>query len=74
VAGLDSPNFWTYNKDMDANAKPYTASELARKAGVTPGYVARLCRKGSLEATKVGGVWIISPEVAQRWLEKRGEP
>jgi hypothetical protein len=56
---------------MDMREQPYTAAALAREADVSRTYVARLCRQGKLEAVKVGGIWIITPEVAKAWLEGR---
>ena len=51
----------------------YTASDLAKKANVSISYVARLCRKGKIEATKLGPVWLINAEVAEQWLVDRSK-
>jgi excisionase family DNA binding protein len=50
-----------------------SASDLARKANVSASYVARLCRKGEIPATKMGTVWLIRAEDAETWLEQRSE-
>jgi excisionase family DNA binding protein len=56
---------------MDKRERPYTASELARTVGISAAYVCRLCRRGDIEAVKVGNAWIIQAEDAQRWIEER---
>ena len=49
----------------------FTAASLAKLAGVSRVYVARLCREGKIPAKKYATVWIISREDGQRWLEAR---
>lgn len=51
----------------------FTASEVAQEAGVSGSWVARLCREGAIPATKVGSVWLIKPEDAEAWLQRRRE-
>jgi len=51
----------------------YSASDLARAAKVTPGYVARLCRNGTIPARKFGSTWLIRAEDAEKWLRERSE-
>ncbi len=51
----------------------YSASDLARAANVTPGYVARLCRRGEIPAMKLGTTWIIRAADAEKWLAARRE-
>lgn len=58
---------------MSDESKLYSASDLAKRAGVSPSYVARLCRTGKLPATRLGGTWIIRAEDAERWLAERTE-
>lgn len=49
-----------------------TTEQLARRAGVSREYIARLCREGGIEATKPGGRdWLIADEEAGRWLRER---
>jgi len=50
-----------------------SATDLAKKAGVAPSYIARLCRTGRLPASKLGGTWMIRAEDAEAWLAKRGQ-
>lgn len=49
----------------------YTATDLAKAAGVHFTYTARLCRKGKLPCRRLGRYWIISFEDGQKWLEER---
>jgi excisionase family DNA binding protein len=58
---------------MNEKQKMYTASDLAKMANVSASYVARLCRKGQLKATKLGPVWLIDAETAEEWLASRTE-
>lgn len=60
-----------FSKEM-SGMEFYTATTLAKEAGLSGSHVARLCREGEIEANKVGSVWIIQPEVAREWLQRRG--
>jgi excisionase family DNA binding protein len=60
-----------YNKGMENQPRPYTASSLARAAGVSVVYIARLCRQGKLRAMKLKSVWLIPREAGDAWLEAR---
>jgi len=51
--------------------KPYTATSLAKEAGIDFSYVARLCRQEKIPAFKLGNTWIISFEDGQAWLTDR---
>jgi len=58
-------------------AETLTTEQVARLAGVTPEYVARLCRNGRLECAKVGARWLILDISVDRWLRserKAGRP
>ena len=48
-----------------------SASDLAIWINVSPGYIARLCRKGEIPATKLGSTWLIRKEDADMWLKNR---
>ena len=48
-----------------------SATDLARAAGVSAVYVARLCKYGELEARKLGNYWLIRREVAEAWIVDR---
>lgn len=50
-----------------------SASDLAKKANVSASYVARLCRRGEIPATKLGTVWLINADVAEAWLVNRSK-
>ena len=58
---------------MTETSDLYSASSLAERAKVSPSYVARLCRRGEIPATKLGTVWLIRAEDAEAWLAKRFE-
>jgi len=58
---------------MSDTPKILSASDLARAAGVTPGYIARLCRHGKIPARKLGSTWIIQERDAEAWLAKHSE-
>lgn len=63
-----------YNRAMDdtTTGRDFTAGTLARAAGVSPSYVARLCRLGILPAVKVAGaVWVIRYADGAAWLAQR---
>jgi excisionase family DNA binding protein len=49
----------------------FTASSLAKAAGVHYTYIARLCRQGRIPARKFGPVWLIHYEDGVAWLEAR---
>ena len=54
-----------------------TVRELAEAAGVTEGYVRRLCADGRLVASKIAGAWLILEHSAYAWLQserKVGRP
>ncbi len=51
-----------------------SATDVAKRAGVAPSYVARLCRTGKLPASKFGATWMIRTEDAEAWLATRSEP
>lgn len=70
---LDVPQIEPIIRSMkqEKPVKPYTASTLAKKAGVSKSYVARLCRRDKLPALKVGGAWLILREVGDEWIENR---
>jgi excisionase family DNA binding protein len=49
-----------------------TPGWLAKQAGVSREYIARLCRDGVLRCTKPGGRdWLIDHDSAERWLKGR---
>ena len=58
---------------MSETPKIYSASDLARAAGVTPGYIARLINAGKIPATKLGTTWIIQARDAEEWLAKHSK-
>ncbi|MFA5266039.1 MAG: helix-turn-helix domain-containing protein [Opitutaceae bacterium] len=58
---------------MSDKSELYSASDLAKKANVSPSYVARLCRTGELPALKMGTVWLIKAADAEAWLATRSE-
>jgi len=52
--------------------KDFTASGLAKLAGLDKSYVCRLCRLGVIPATKLTTtMWIIKHEDALNWLSER---
>jgi 8-oxo-dGTP pyrophosphatase MutT (NUDIX family) len=51
--------------------RDWTARELAEEAGLTDARIRQLLISGELEGRKRAGVWFISEEEAQRWLEER---
>lgn len=60
---------------LEGHMKQWTAAGLAahvREQGrhMTDGYVRRLCRRGRIQAMKLGRDWIIEDDEARRWLEK----
>jgi phage terminase Nu1 subunit (DNA packaging protein) len=50
---------------------PYTTRQLAKEAGVSMSRIRQLCISGVLHGQKFGHVWLISDEVAKRWLAER---
>lgn len=58
---------------MKDDSRLYTASDLAKVAGISPAYVARLCRTGKLAATRLGRTWVIRAKDAEAWLATRSE-
>lgn len=62
-----------YNKSMESETKPdFTATSLAKAAGVHKTYVARLCKAGIIPAVKIAGaVWVIRYEDGAAWLAAR---
>ena len=58
--------------DNKTQEQDWTASSLARAAGVGADYVARLCRNGKIPAVKVGNaVWVITNKDGLAWLALR---
>jgi excisionase family DNA binding protein len=51
----------------------YTAATLAAEAGVSRVYIAKLCRDGKLDCERIGSIWLIHHDEAQRWLEQRAK-
>ena len=55
-----------------------TTKEVALYLGVRPGYVARLCKKGVLVATRFGRAWVIDPASVEAYKnapkDKGGRP
>lgn len=49
----------------------YTATSLARAAGVHITYTARLCRAGIIPAQRLGNAWLILEADARAWLAQR---
>ncbi len=58
---------------MNDRSAILSATDLAKKAGVAPSYVARLCRIGSVPAFKLGATWVIRAEDAEAWLATRSQ-
>lgn len=48
-----------YKKALKEN-KLITSEDYAKRKGVTPWWVWKLCRTGRLNATKIAGSWIIN--------------
>lgn len=56
----------------DETQRDFTASSLAKAAGVHKTYVARLCKAGIIPAVKVAeAVWLIRYEDGAAWLAAR---
>lgn len=45
-----------------------TAKEAGRRMNLTPNWIAILCNRGFIEATKVGNRWEISEEALQAFI------
>ena len=56
---------------MSQREMPFTTTELAKRAGVSDAYIRRLLIDGKLTGQKLGPWWVISVDVAQKWLEDR---
>ena len=52
-------------------AETMSTTEVAEFAGVTPEYVASLCRSGRLKARKVGRTWLVYVGSVNHWLRTR---
>jgi len=52
----------------------WTSGPLAEAAGVSVGYISKLCRDERLVAFKIGNNWVIEDESARRWLRTRRKP
>jgi len=52
----------------------WTTDEVASAGGVSPEYIARLCRDARLECVKIKGVWFIWDDSARRWLASDRTP
>jgi excisionase family DNA binding protein len=59
--------------ENDESRKPFTASGLAREAGVHHSYVTHLVREGVIPAMKIGNAWIIQREDGLAWIAEREE-
>ena len=51
--------------------KLWTAETLAKEAGVTSTAIRQHLIAGNIQGTKLGPIWTITDEEAQRYLEKR---
>ena len=74
MSSIDKFAILNYNPHMSDQHDPYTASTLARAAGVSTSYVARLCRLGTLPCRRLNSVWLIRFEDGATWLKGRQKP
>ena len=59
----------------DNNPKQmYLVTELAAKAEVSRAYIRRLLVEGRIRGEKVGGVWTISKEEGDKFVQTREKP
>ena len=50
-----------------------SAADLARMIHVSRSYIARLCRKGTIPAKKLGATWMIRKQDADKWMAKQSK-
>ena len=55
-------------------SKLITVTEASRLSKLTPSYIRRLLRNGSLEGEKVGEIWLTSEEAIRDYLKKDRRP
>jgi excisionase family DNA binding protein len=62
--------------DMEApddKTRPITLAEAAKIYGFNHSYLTELVRKGRLNATRSGGVWLTTPENVERYIASRSK-
>lgn len=59
------------DKTQATERQDYTASSLAKAAGVHFTHIARLCREGKLDCRKFGSYWIIPFDVGAAYIAER---
>ena len=53
---------------LSKNPKPpfYTATEVAKKLGKSPSYIAKLCRIGEINAYRTKTLWIFTEDMVKK--------
>ena len=58
--------------EKETSISPYlTTGQAAKIAGTTPESIARACRRGTIEAIKVGTFWIVYRESLTRYIANK---
>jgi hypothetical protein len=59
--------------DNDDKTRLISLPEAAKLYGFSAGYLTNLARKGRLEAQKVGGIWVTTPDDIEFYIRSRQE-
>ena len=63
-----------YNDAMDQSHEFYTASAAAQVLGISAAWATRLCREGTIRATKHGKAWMIAAADLKSFQRQAGRP
>src|SRR4030042_48171 len=58
-------------KPVKAQKLPTTAKTAAKRLGFSPSHTRRLLREGKIEATKIGGDWVITNLSKKKYQRQR---